>query len=108
MTLSLCDSCALVEFVSCDTTITLPITFTPVGTAFLWINDQHNHNYTATIVDTAGVLTVDLSGIDRTFTSASGDFEMSISTSETENTYDEFTVGYTQFTCMIADFIDLN
>ena len=108
MGLSQCDSCTFVEFVSCETTITLPISFTPVGTNYLWINDQHNHNYTAEITDTDGVLTVDLSGIDRTFTSASGDFEMSISTSETENTYERFTVGYTEFNCIVATFIDLS
>ncbi len=112
MSINRCDICKELEFEACIDIIILQAGVTPSTEFTVWIKDKSDHSYTTTVssgID--GSLTINMTDFTDKgliFTSSSGTFELSLSTSDTEDTGETITIDGDEYPCITLSFYDLN
>lgn len=105
MSLSACDTCYSLTAQSCTQYLVLQ-TGVDDGGYYVFINDVHGKDYIQYQSSSSGQIIVDLSMFDRTFTSSSGKFMVTVSTDSDTNTAEALTIGGQTYNCIVISFAD--
>lgn len=105
MSLSPCDTCYSKTVQACTRYLVLE-TGVADGGYYVFINDVHGKDYIQWQSSSSGQIIVDLNMFDRTFTSSSGKFVVTVSTNAGTNTAEALTIGGQTYNCIVLSFAD--
>lgn len=108
MAITFCSTCYPLSGVACGSSLDLTAGLSPLTVYYVWVKDRFDKRYVQEVTtDGSGDLTLDLTAFpDGLFASYTGSFIITVSTSETEDTEEEVTIGTVDYTCYIVDFKD--
>lgn len=106
MSINRCDLCYNVKVLSCTDTIEINAGLTPSTQYTVFLEDNHSNIYTRTLTtDGSGAFTLTVSDFpDGMFNAYSGSYEVSVSTSATEDTSEELTIEGSSYYCILLTF----
>ena len=104
-----CTTCYSLTLPACEDSITIPSDLTP-GTYYVWVEDRFAIKYVQEVtVGVGGSFTMDVTGFPAgMFTANSGHYIFTISTSETEDTQETFTIDASDYDCWLIKFEEVN
>ena len=100
-----CVECYCTSFVSCYGYFNLEVGLTPDTDCFVWIKSNHDKYYVIeATTDADGNLSIPIADFpEGLFHEHAGKFILTISTLENENTNEEMTIAYEEYTCIVFD-----
>ena len=106
MSINRCDLCYVKTIASCGSTIEFNVGLTPSASYTVWLYDQNENIFTRDVTaDLTGDLTLTISDYpDGMFNAYSGSYEISVSTSSTEDTSEELTIEGSTYFCILLKF----
>jgi hypothetical protein len=109
MALNLCTTCYPLTLPDCPDTLELE-TDLAEGTYYVWVEDRFAIKYVQEVtVGVDGVVTVNATAFQAgMFTANSGHYIFTISTSETEDTQETFTIDASDYDCWLIKFEEVN
>lgn len=98
-----CSTCYETSFQSCYNWINLDLGLTANHSYWIWIKDKFENNYHIQVTsDGFGSFAIPLADFpEGLLTESAGFFTLSVSTSDTTNTAESFTIGYISYTCVL-------
>lgn len=109
MALNFCTTCYPLTLPDCPDSFDLE-TDLGAGTYYVWVKDRFAVKYVQQVtVGVGGSFTVDATAFPAgMFTANSGHYIFTISTSETEDTQETFTIDAADYDCWLIKFEDVN
>lgn len=108
MAIQFCTTCYPLSGIACGDELVLDTGLTALTTYYVWVKDRFDRIYVQEVIsEVDGSLTVDLTAFpDGLFNKYAGSFLFTVSTSDEEDTEEEFTIGSVDYTCFIVTFSD--
>lgn len=104
MSTPLCELCFKTELLGCDSPLEIG-GLEPYTAYYFFLEDKFGNNYTGQFqTDIGGNAVIDFTNYELPegfFTPYSGEFEFSVSTSDTEKTFEDLLIGYAAYPCII-------
>ena len=104
-----CSTCYPLTLPACPDSITLPSDLT-ADTYYVWVTDRFGIKYTQEVtVGVSGDVVIDTTTFPPgMFTENSGYYTVTVSTSDTEDTQETFTIDAADYDCWLIKFEDVN
>lgn len=104
-----CTTCYSLTLPACEDSITLPSDLTP-GTYYVWVEDRFQKKYVQEVtVGVSGDVVINTTTFPPgMFTENSGYYTVTVSTSDTDETRETFTVSLTDYDCYVINFEEVN
>lgn len=100
-----CSECYETELITCYSHLILDVSLDPNTTYYVWLKDKFNNFYIVQVTsDANGDLSVPVEEFpEGLLIENTGSFTLYISTTSATNTKETFTVGYTDYDCVVFD-----
>lgn len=109
MALTSCESCFVQSVGSCSAAVTLSVGLTAATAYTVWLQDKFETIYKQDVTsDGSGNIELDLEAIDLAFTPYSGEYLITISTSDETNTAESLTISGSTYSCINMSFYNNN